>query len=66
MTAPYTVWIDYGTEGWSPRDCATVTECLDAIAQYGIGLGYRITRPVTLIDFDTRDNTRDNTPPPPF
>lgn len=48
---PYTVWIDYGSEGWSPHECATVADCLDTISQYS-GQGYRITRTVTLIDPD--------------
>lgn len=44
----FTVWIDYGLDGWKPFDCGTVAECLDTISGYGIGGEYRITRPVQL------------------
>lgn len=46
----FTVWVDYGLEGWHPVDCNTIAECLDVIAQYGISEGYRITRPVQLVE----------------
>lgn len=30
--APYVIWIDYGSEGWSPKGYDTPEEVLDAIA----------------------------------
>lgn len=51
----FTVWIDYGLDGWKPFDCDTVAECLDTIAGYGIGGGYRITRPVHLTTTEDAD-----------
>lgn len=61
---PYTVWIDYGSEGWSPHECATVADCLDTISQYS-GQGYRITRTVTLIDPDATPTPDPPTAPAP-
>jgi len=51
----FTVWIDYGLDGWKPFDCDTVDECLDTIAGYGIGGDYRITRPVHLTTKEDAD-----------
>lgn len=30
----YIVWINYGCEGWHPKECATLEEALD-VSSYG-------------------------------
>lgn len=42
----YTVWFDYGSEGWHPVDCNTLDELLAEIAGRGYTADYRVTRPV--------------------
>ncbi|MBU8834141.1 hypothetical protein [Mycolicibacterium goodii] len=43
---PYTVWLDYGSEGWHPHECDTLAECFDQMRSFGHSGDYRITRDV--------------------
>lgn len=42
----YTMWLDYGLEGWHPHDFDTLLECFDLLRSYGHSGDYRITRHV--------------------
>lgn len=44
----YTLWLDYGCEGWHPYVCDSVADCFDHMRSYGHSGDYRITRPVTV------------------
>ncbi|HEU4345782.1 MAG TPA: hypothetical protein VFU31_29890 [Candidatus Binatia bacterium] len=41
---PYTVWIDYGYEGWKFNDCRTLEEAIHFDGSYGSAK--HISRPV--------------------
>jgi hypothetical protein len=41
---PYTVWVDYGCEGWKPKECATWDEAFDMVMGGSLGGPCRITR----------------------
>jgi len=43
VEGPFTVWIDYGREGWRPTDYATLQK---AVAAKKYGRDWIITRPV--------------------
>ncbi|MCX2931377.1 hypothetical protein ORI20_13920 [Mycobacterium sp. CVI_P3] len=43
---PYTVWLNYHTEGWHPHECDTLAECFDTMRAMAHGGEYRITRDV--------------------
>jgi len=48
----YTVWVDYGSEGWQPNDFETEQECFDYILSGdSVGSKMRITeqREIALI-----------------
>lgn len=47
----YTLWIDYGLEGWAPYDFDSIAGCLDRLGHFSTE-GYRITRNVTLGEQD--------------
>ena len=38
-TKPYVIWIDYGSDGWSPEECASVQEVEDFVL-HGESNGY--------------------------
>ena len=42
----YTIWLDYGTEGWHPNDFGSLAECFDHMRSYCHGGEFRITRDV--------------------
>jgi len=44
----YTVWIDYGMEGWKPKDFETVGELIDFITNGETYNRFRITREMKL------------------
>jgi hypothetical protein len=41
MSKIYTVWVDYGSEGWTPNDFETEKECIDFIMD-GTNAGSRL------------------------
>jgi len=43
-----TVWVDYGSEGWQPRDCATDAEAVAIILGGNLSGRIRVTRDVSL------------------
>lgn len=46
----YTVWIDFGTEGWQPSDDQPdLAACLHHIATMSYGHDYRVTRDVNVL-----------------
>lgn len=47
----YTLWIDYGSEGWHPFDYDSIADCLECLT-YSSGQGYRITREVVLVEHE--------------
>ena len=45
----YSVWCDYGIEGWRPHDFGSFTEAIEFLLRGGYGCQtYRITRDVEL------------------
>ena len=53
----YTLWIDYGSEGWHPFDYDSIADCLECLT-YSSGQGYRITRDVELTERGELDGDR--------
>jgi len=43
-----TVWVDYGSEGWQPQDCATDAEAIEIILGGNLSGRIRVTRDVPL------------------
>ena len=49
MSKIYTVWVDYGSEGWQPTDFETKKECIDFVMNGETGGGRaRITEQKTI------------------
>jgi hypothetical protein len=54
----YTVWVDYGSEGWKPSDdLDTLEDCFEWLRAYNSGNHYRITKSVAVefIESETPD-----------
>lgn len=48
VSKPYTVWLNYHTEGWHPTDCDSVADCFQYMRSVGHAGEYRITCPVVV------------------
>lgn len=49
MSAPYTIWVNNGYDGWSPDDYDTIEELQQAIRNGQAYAPFRITQEIEMI-----------------